>query len=498
MVDFKKISVPSRETAAGRISLRVENREGFFKRYKYWRTSKKARICVVFALAIVVLFSFFAFLPRGNPTGPSEKYNVPTVSPSDTPNPTNNILNSPPSETQTPKSTPTSAVTPKPNSHPPGVIESAQTINSTVWQQIAEIAWRYYKPGVGTDIKTGLPWTGSGSPYITDWDVGVYIQAVIDASKFKLVDKGGDWGFDERMDKVLKFLETRELNNASYPFWFYQATDGKIWHEASDKATDIVDVVDTGRLFVALNNLRNYDNNFTSRINNIILYGQQYNRSNYAALIPSVKTNGDTSISIYSYLICSGFAGFWPDALYNMQTKILDNIFSPSNGNVTINGVLLPNAAITTDVLLTCFFDINNTDSRLKTLANQVYLAHEGYYNDTHKFRAFGEGAALSTDWQWEWVVFPDGRYWVALDGNYREISVPPMIYTKVAIGFLAMNNTAFSRSMCIYLEHNNSEPKAGFFDGVDEHGEVLNGVGSPTNGLILGAALYAMQNSPQ
>jgi len=58
------------------------------------------------------------------------------------------------------------------------------------------------------------------------------------------------------------------------------------------------------------------------------------------------------------------------------------------------------------------------------------------------------------------------------------------------------MNNSSFSKSLCVYLEHSNSEPVVGFLDGVDEGGSVLNGVGSLTNGLIIGAALYAIQNS--
>lgn len=475
-----------------KITFATVNKAGFFSRQNIRGVSKKAKLCIAVILISLIIFSFFAFLPRGNPTAPSEATNTPSSSPTDTPNPTSNTQN-PTIITAKPK-LPT--VTPTPIARPPGFIESTKIFNSTFWQKIAEIAWRYYQPGLGTDVTTGLPWTGSGSPFITDWDVGVYIQAVIDASKLNITEASGDWGFNSRIDKVLKFLETRQLNNASYPFWFYQATDGKIWHEGSDKTTEPVDIVDTGRLFVALNNLRNYNSNFTQRVNKIVLYGQQYNRSNYAALVPSIAADGYSSTSIYAYIICSGFGGFWPDAMKGIQTKILDNIYSPSNGNVSINGVVLPKSAITTDVLLSCVFDINNSDSRINTLTNQVYLAHQAYYNETHKYRAFGEGAAISTDWQWEWVVFHDGRIWLALDQNYQEISVPPFIYTKVAIGFLALNNTAFSKGLCVYLERNNSDPIHGFFDGVDEEGTILNGVGSLTNGLIIGAALYAIQNN--
>jgi hypothetical protein len=469
----------------------VVKKQNFFS--KSWRFNNKAKSLVVAVLILGIIVSIFAFLPRGN-QATSDRQNF-VASP--TPNPTDSTQSSntptaTPLKTPKPTAVPTPTLTPKPK--PPGMIESTQTLNSTFWQNVAETAWKYFSPGVGVDVKTGLPWTSTGSPYITDWDIGVYIQAVIDASKLNLTQPTGDWGFNSRIDKVLKFLETRELNNFSYPFWFYQATDGKIWHQNSDKATEPVDVVDTGRLFVALNNLRNYDNNFTLRVNNFA-YNQLGNRSNYAAIVPSLVSEGNVSTSIYSYIICSGFASFWPSALSNIPTKILDNIYSPANGNVTINGVIVPKSAITTDVLLTAVFDINTTDSRLSTLMSQVYQAHEAYYTQTGKFRAFAEGPQLTSDWQWEWVVLPDGRYWAALDGNYKGIELPPMIYMKVAMGFLALYNTPFSRNLCVYLERNNLEPNSGFLVGVDEQGNPLNGFSSQTNGLILGAALHASTN---
>jgi hypothetical protein len=472
-------------------SVAVKKKNLFFNN---WRFNRKAKSLVVAVIIFGILLSVFAFLPRGNqatldgqnlvvasstpvPTDATKDNGTPTVGPEKTQNPT-------------PKATPT--LTPKPK--PPGMIESAQTMNSAVWQKIAETAWKYFSPKVGVDEKTGLPWTSTGSQYFTDWDLGVYIQALIDASKLNLTQPTGDWGFNSRIDKVLNFLETRELNNYSYPFWFYQATDAKVWHQNSDKATDPVDVVDTGRLFVALNNLRNYNNNFTARINNFV-YNQQGNRSNYAAIVPSLISEGNASTSIYSYIICSGFASFWSSELGNVPTKILDNIYSPENGNVTINGVVVPKSSITTDVLLTAVFDINTTDSRLKTLMNQIYQAHEAYYIQTNKLRAFGEGPQLTSDWQWEWVVLPDGRYWTALGANYKEIELAPMIYTKVAMGFLALYNTTFSRDLCVYLERHNSEPTSGFRVGVDEQGHQLDGFSSQTNGLILGAALHALSN---
>ncbi len=79
---------------------------------------------------------------------------------------------------------------------------------------------------------------GTDSPNFTDWDLGVYIQAVIDAQKIGLIGTDGDWNSSALLETVVKFLETRELNETThYPYWFYQAVDGKDYYKNSDLAT---------------------------------------------------------------------------------------------------------------------------------------------------------------------------------------------------------------------------------------------------------------------
>jgi hypothetical protein len=131
-------------------------------------------------------------------------------------------------------------------------------------------------------------------------------------------------------------------------------------------------------------------------------------------------------------------------------------------------------------------------------LASQVYLAHEAYYNSTRQYRAFSEGPSLKTQWVYEWVVLPDNRTWVILDENNQDLNMTAIIYTKVAMGFLAIYNTTFAKNMCVYLENTLPDPMQGYYEGVEEYGQnYLNWVGCNTNGLILDAALYATQNNP-
>ena len=171
--------------------------------------------------------------------------------------------------------------------------------------------------------------------------------------------------------------------------------------------------------------------------------------------------------NIYAYYVYSGFASFWPNNLTNVQSTILNNIFSA--GKVTTYGdVWLPKSQITGDPLLCSVFELNNTDSRLLTLAHQVYLAHEAYYNDTGQYRAFSEGPSMSGGWEYEWVVLPDGRTWTLDESNSN---TSPMIYSKVALGFLAIYNTTYAKNMSVYLENTLPEPSIGYCEGVDESG---------------------------
>ena len=351
LVNYRKARFVRRaKLVSFQASLGIENKKSFFRRIRS-QHSKKAKAPDSFhsnCRYVDLYFCFLAKTKRDQRYRPKTSDNS-TISTSGTISQTNNQTHT----ADIPSGLARAAgevVAPTAEPKPPGVIASAQTINSTVWLQVAANAWKYFQPGLGVDSTTGLPY--SNSPVFTDWDLGVYIQAVIDARKIGLIDNEGDWGFNSRIDKVLTFLENRTLNpatNDKYPYWFYQATDGENYPDLSDMATTPYDGVDTGRLFVALNNVKVYNSSWALRINNFV-YNVYGNRSNYAAMIPNIESDVPTSTSIYAYYIYSGFASFWPNNLSNVQGTILNNIFSA--GNVTTYGdVWLPKAGITGDPL---------------------------------------------------------------------------------------------------------------------------------------------------
>jgi len=371
-----------------------------------------------------------------------------------------------------------------------GLIEPGQTYNTSVWLSVAAKAWAYYQPGVGVNPNTGLPYAaGTNFKAFTAWDLGCYIQAVIDAQKLGLVSTGGAWGSSARLQKVINFLETRPLNESTgYPFWYYDATNGQDYHALSDKATSPVDAADTGRLFVALNNLRIYNSSLASSIDYIV-----YNQSNYAALLPSVE-NDAASNSVYAYYIDSGFASFWPQQVGNVPNEVMNNIVN--TGNVTTYCVSLPDTAITCEPLLCSIFELNSNDAQLNGLMKQVYLAHEAYFDATGHYVAFSEGNSFTSQFIYEWVVAPNGSTWKitnAMQNVYYNIN--PIIYTKVAFSFLALYNSTFAQNLVAYLLKMLPDPSKGYSDGADSAGQCVPGAGSNTNSLILDAALYAVQN---
>jgi hypothetical protein len=457
--------------------------------------SKKGKAMIGFSLIAVVLVSCFVFYPRTD-LASSPINTDPTASPSGTPEATTNptTQNNPTTRPANPLQPIQDTIFPPDTSHQ---IIKNNNLTKETWRQVANYAWAYFQPGTGVDSTTGLPGSGPGWPYFTDWDLGVYVQAVLDARAIGLISTDGEWGTNDRLERVVTFLENRELNATThYPYWFYQA-DGNNYKQESDKATELVNVADTGRLFVALNNTRTYaaknDPNLVTRINNVI-YNTYGNRSDYAALVPSMKTESTYSTNIYAYYIISGFAGFWPKELANAQTSIINNIIN--SGTVTTpEGVTLPKGKLTGDPLFGAIFDLTNNPAQLTTIANQVYLAHETYFNSTGVYRAFSEGQTETSDWAYEWVVY-DNRTWIVQAGG-EDNNISPIIYTKIAFSFLAVYNTTWARNMVIYLEENLDKPDKGYCNGINEAGSKLVGSSIHTEGVILGAAKYAIQHYP-
>lgn len=465
----------------------------FIKRTN-WRLSQRAKWVVAIAVIAIVLVSSFALIVYENSkedlVTPPQNHNAtkPTPTPLHQEN-TGTVTLPPVASGGAPNLLPQ----PTGSLGAPGVVASSPAMNDTVWKAVAENAWAYFQPGQGVDGQTGLPYAGgTGFEAFTDWDLGAYIQAVIDAEKMGLISTDGTWGSYDRINKVLTFLETRPLNaTTNWPFWFYDATNGQGYLTTTTYESNGPNLTDTGKLLVALSNVIAYNSSLTQRVDEIVIDG----RSNYASLLPTIESMA-TSADVYSYYVASGFASFWSQVSY-VPNQIAANIAKAQT--ITTYGITLPQIPLTCEPLLMSIFEVSNPSSTITNLMQQVYLAQEAYFNATGNYAAFSEGTSPYDGYVYEWIVSPNGDLWEITNVSYGILNINPVIFNKAAFGFLALYNTTFARNLVIFLEQSLPTPTNGYYDGVDTAGNLDAGhPGSDTNSLILDAASYFIQNNPE
>ena len=100
------------------------------------------------------------------------------------------------------------------------------------------------------DPNTGLEYGTLDWHYVTDWDIGNYLVAILDAQALGLIRKRGRGELTDRLNKVLNYLQNRQLRaDNGLPYWAYDSTTGL---PATNQPRLVTDVADTGRLLVAL------------------------------------------------------------------------------------------------------------------------------------------------------------------------------------------------------------------------------------------------------
>jgi hypothetical protein len=364
--------------------------------------------------------------------------------------------------------------------------------SSDFWLNLSGDAWNYFQPGVGVDSGTGLAKNNAGSNEFTDWDLGLYVQAILDAEKLGILSSTGTWGSNDRLDKILNFLETRPLMKNGLPYLMYYSTTGK--------NSTIIDQVatDAGCLFVSLKNVETAKPELKQRIDNIVYNITNYEQRKVAidVLLGDIQRGHDEP-TMYDYYVASGFACFWPDRFSSKAEALLN--YSLSRAVVNCSGINLPSTKITMEPLLLELFNLAQPDPRIAELSKNAYLAQEARFNATGKYTAFSEGGTDSGVFVYELIVSFDGRTWVlqTIDSRFVKtyVSITPIVYLKAATGFLALYNTTYTQNMVEYLLKQVPN-NGGFGLGVDENGRVIDMVPDVSNGLIVSAARYAVSNN--
>ncbi len=369
--------------------------------------------------------------------------------------------------------------------------ETISSDSSAFWLNLASNAWNYFKPGAGINPTTGLPQNGVGTTYFTDWDTGLYIQAIIDIEQLGLLNCNGTWGADDRINRVLTFLETRPLMADGLPYLAYNASTGKAIDKTEQVATD------AGHLFVALKNLEAAKPALKPRIDNIVYDLTNYTRREISVdILLGQLQKGTRPLNSYDFYVAYGFAGYWPQR-FTAEAEAMLNL-TVTAPKINYQGVELPAVRTVSEPLLLSIYNLPQVDSRVTDFMKQAYLAQEARYNLAGKFTAFSEGPANGL-FVWECISMDDGRMWVVQTGGSNDVDtdvqITPVVFLKTALGFLALYNTSYAREMASYLLERQPSVSLGYYTGIDENGNVVAASRDVGNALIISAAKYAVNN---
>lgn len=349
------------------------------------------------------------------------------------------------------------------------------------WEAWGTTAWNYYRPGVGINSGTGLPYATTVWHWFTDWDLSSYMTGILDAEILGLITEEGPWGSTERIDKILDFIETRQLMSDGTAYWAYNADD--LGH--TDRPTDSSDA---GRLLVALARLRQAKPQLTSRINDIV-----HITTNFQLL--AADNSRWNAGGFYAYYIAQGFRAFgWGNQpLANHALSTLDNL--ATGEHVDVYGVDLPKTWITSEPIFQYAIDFPYEED-LWEYASGVYEAQKRRYEETGEFTAFSEGAYdRSPHYIYEWIVQPPDNTWTITDPSIDPLNISPVAFLKAAAAMHALYNEPYTTDLMNWLTERTATNN-GFREGVDESGRTISTLTDKTNVWIIASARYALHGS--
>jgi len=357
---------------------------------------------------------------------------------------------------------------------------STSTTRLNAWRGWAEAAWRYYQPGVGLSSKTMLHYATLNWFEFTDWDLASYIHALLDAEELGLI-KGAPT-FQERVDRVIRFLVDRELTPEGLPYWAYFADTG-----LPDKGRGATNPSDTGRLLIALSRLKERRPDLADEIDFIV-----YRKCDYGKLLNTSWGSG-----FYRYYEAQGFKAFGFDR-YSSVSESLREMEKLSKGRfIELYGEELPLTWVTSEPILHGILELE-LNELFREYADRVYRVQERRYEEDGRLTAFSEGAYEG--YVYQWIVRGDtGETWTVTrirEGRVETLNITPVVFTKVAFALHAIYSTQYTRFLVNELLNAQVQTDKGFLEGVTEDGEPIPYLTDKTNAMVINAARYALHHA--
>jgi len=349
--------------------------------------------------------------------------------------------------------------------------------NAETWLDIARNAWRYFTPGVGVSRRTGLNYASLGWKMITDWDLGMYIIAILRSEEIGLINPEGIWGSEERLNKILDFLLTRKNAPEGIPYLWYLSDTGEPPGDVRTNPSD------SGRLLIALKLLSDRKPHLQDKILAYLA------KTNYGYIAGNEKM---WYPNFYSYLDAIGFSLWGYDNFEPVMKRLKDLENLESFPKVNVYGVELPRIGITSEPILLGYLD--SELEAFKKYLDLVYEAQKRRYLATGLITAWSEGGIPKEPYYvYQWIVTPTAEWVTSVPGT-------PIAFTKVALSFAAIYDDGYAKKL--FKEFSKNYVNEGFIEGFTESGEptLITGtvpyVTDKTNSMIISAAHHALKKT--
>jgi len=365
----------------------------------------------------------------------------------------------------------------------------------------------YYQPGPssGVNPRTGLNRATTYWHCFSDWDLGSYIYAMIYARKLGLIQDGNgsdDWQFNDRINKVLSFLQNRALGTGNNPYLAYE------WNSlpgtrCSDTGSQTSNPADEGRLLAALYALKTFRTDLSNRVDSIFTRS----KTAYDHMVTEI-----TFPDYYGYLAAEGFAGFGYDesAVFNA----LDSYSGRYVSNSLTYGQSLPAIKTLAEPLMHLILEsdtlVHPLSSSVVDFAKRVYLTQSGRWSATGKLTAWSEGSyPAPIAYVYEWILVncssSSCNQWVLANAfgsvMYSSVRYSPLAYVKVAFSYLAIYGEN-SYTLALVNVAKTLASSVGFGEATKEDSEHVNwGQSTPftsnlTSEFILASAYHVLNSS--
>jgi hypothetical protein len=365
----------------------------------------------------------------------------------------------------------------------------------------AKVAWRYFENN--TNPENGLVNSFDRYPVFSMAHLADYLAALAAARSFQLIDVHE---FDQRLSRVLKFLNTMELSQGSVPAKLYNAMTGKMVNYSNQPEDIGWSALEIGRLMTWLKIIGMRYPQYQEYVDKAVL------RWNFCRVVDDCGVMHGTSRGKEGFdryqegrlgeeqSAAAGYAawGFdarriWSSARVETVT-ILGMPVQYDSRDPRVTGGQAPVVTMP-HVLLGMEYGWRYPGEGarldLREWAEQVYRVQEARHARQGILTARTDYQVRTAPYQVIDAVFAAGHPWNTIDGSGKQHERLALVSTRAAFGMWVLWQTPYTDRLMQSVQ-SLYHPERGWYEGrLEATGEALESLSLSTNAMVLETLLF-------